>query len=73
MSAADKMKHAAEEMAGKVKEGAGRVTGSEELETEGQLDQVKADAKQAGDAVKDAVKDAGEHARDAARDATDRG
>lgn len=69
---ADEMKHTAEEMAGKAKEGVGKLVGNEDLEAEGKMDQVEADAKQAGDAVKDALKDAGEHARDAARKLTDR-
>lgn len=54
--AADKMKHKGEELGGKAKEGAGKVTGNESLEAEGHADQTKANLKQAGDDVKDAVK-----------------
>jgi len=52
----DKIKNAAEDLGGKVKEGAGKVTGNERLEAEGQADQVKADVKKAGENVKDAFK-----------------
>jgi len=54
--AADKMKHQGEELGGKAKEAAGKVTGNDELEAEGRFDQTKANLKQAGDDVKDAVK-----------------
>ena len=53
----DKIKHAAEEAAGKVKEGAGKVTGNQELEAQGQGDQASAKVKQAGDKAVDAAKD----------------
>lgn len=72
MSGTDKIKHTAEDLAGKAKEGAGKLTGNESLEAEGKMDQVKADAKKAADDVKDAAKDAGDHVSDAARKATDR-
>ena len=51
---ADKMSHKGEELGGKAKEAAGKVTNNEELEAEGRADQVKANFKQAGDNVKDA-------------------
>ena len=54
MGLGDKAKHAAEEAGGKLKEGAGKLTGNERLEAEGQGDQAKANVKQAGDDVKDA-------------------
>ncbi|MGW9412430.1 CsbD family protein [Arthrobacter cupressi] len=54
----DKIRNAAEEAAGKVKEKAGDATDNEELEAEGQADQMKANVKQAGEKVKDAAKDA---------------
>jgi uncharacterized protein YjbJ (UPF0337 family) len=57
MSLGDKIKHGAEEAVGKAKEVAGKVTGNESLEAEGQADQAKADVKQTGDKAKDAVKD----------------
>jgi len=58
MAMGDKIKHAAEEAAGKVKEGAGKVTGNEELEARGQSDQASANVKQAGDKAVDAATDA---------------
>jgi uncharacterized protein YjbJ (UPF0337 family) len=44
-------------MQGKAKEAAGKATDDESLEAEGQMDQSKADVKQAGEKVKDAFKD----------------
>lgn len=52
----DKMKNAAENVGGKAKEAAGKVTGNERLEAEGQADQTAADVKQAGEKAKDAFK-----------------
>jgi uncharacterized protein YjbJ (UPF0337 family) len=52
MSAEDK--NTAEKAAGKVNEGAGKVTGNESLEAEGRGDQAKGNLKQAGEKVKDA-------------------
>lgn len=52
----DKIKNAAEDLGGKVKEGTGKLTGNEKLEAEGQADQAKADIKKAGENVKDAFK-----------------
>lgn len=57
MSMGDRIKHAAEEAAGKVKEAAGKATGNEDLEARGQAEQAAADVKQAGDHAKDAIKD----------------
>lgn len=45
-----------DEMTGKAKEAAGRITGDRDTEAEGQADQVKANVKQAADNVKDAAK-----------------
>ncbi|MCI2957257.1 CsbD family protein [Agromyces atrinae] len=56
MSAEDKIKNAAEDLTGKAKEAAGKVTGNEKLEAEGQADQTKASVKKAGENVKDAFK-----------------
>ena len=56
MSAADKTKNAAQDVTGKAKEAAGKVTGNEELHAEGKADQTKADAKKASENVKDVVK-----------------
>ena len=52
----DKIKNAAENIAGKAKEATGKATNNERLEAEGQADQTKAHAKQAGENVKDAFK-----------------
>ena len=52
----DKMKNAAQDAAGKVKEGAGKASDDERLETEGRADQSEADLRQAGEKVKDAFK-----------------
>ena len=57
MSALDKAKNKAEEVGGKLKEGAGDATGDDNLKAEGELDQSKGNLKQAGEKVKDAFKD----------------
>lgn len=54
MGADDKMRHAAEDLAGKAKEAAGKLTDDEQTEAEGKAEQSKADLKKAGDKVKDA-------------------
>ncbi|WP_440709397.1 CsbD family protein [Herbiconiux sp. YIM B11900] len=56
MSAGDKIKNAAEDLAGKAKEAVGNVTDNDKLVAEGKADQAKADAKKAGENVKDAFK-----------------
>ena len=56
MSAADKIKNATQDLTGKAKEGAGKVTDNEELQAQGKTDQTKADAKKAGENVKDVFK-----------------
>jgi uncharacterized protein YjbJ (UPF0337 family) len=50
----DKIKNAAEDAQGKVKEAAGRATDDHSLENEGRADQSKSSLKQAGEKVKDA-------------------
>ena len=52
MSAADKIKNAAQDLTGKAKEAAGKVTDNEEL----QADQNRADAKKASENIKDVFK-----------------
>ena len=52
----DKIKNAAEEAKGKIKEATGKATENEELEAEGKSDGVKSSLKQAGEKVKDAFK-----------------
>jgi uncharacterized protein YjbJ (UPF0337 family) len=56
MSLADKARNKAEELKGKIKEGAGSASGDEELQAEGQLDQAKANIKQVGEKIKDVFK-----------------
>ena len=57
MSFGDKVEHIGEEIKGKAKEAAGKLTNNEDLEAEGHADQAAADVKQAGDKVGDAAKD----------------
>ncbi|WP_425436771.1 CsbD family protein [Mycobacterium rhizamassiliense] len=52
----DKIKNAAEDVAGKAKEQAGKVTGDKDTEGEGKKDQTKSSFKKAGENVKDAFK-----------------
>jgi len=52
----DKIKNAAEDAKGKVKEAIGKGKDDEKLEAEGKGDQAKSDVKQAGENVKDAFK-----------------
>ena len=56
MSAADRIKAAAETVTGKAKEAVGNATDNDKLVAEGKADQAKADAKKAGENVKDAFK-----------------
>ena len=56
MSAADKIKNAAQDVAGTAKEATGGATDDESLRREGQKDQASADLKQRGEHVKDAFK-----------------
>ncbi len=52
----DKIRNAAEDVAGKAKEAAGKVTDNERLEAEGRADQTEADVKQTGEKAKDVFK-----------------
>lgn len=52
----DKVENKAEEVGGKVKEGAGKATDDEKLEAEGKADQTSSNVKQAGEKIKDAFK-----------------
>ena len=53
----DKAANTGQDLGGKVKEAAGKVTGNRDLEAEGKGDQAAASVKQAGEKVKDAAKD----------------
>jgi len=57
MSTDDKFDAKADELKGKTKQTAGRVTGDEELEAEGTGEKIKGNLKQAVEKVKDAFKD----------------
>ena len=52
----DKLQNTGEDLKGKAKEAAGKLTDDEQLEAEGKGDQAKSDFKQAGEKVKDAFK-----------------
>jgi uncharacterized protein YjbJ (UPF0337 family) len=56
MGAHDKVSNKIDDVAGKAKEGVGKVTGDHGTENEGKLDQAKASLKDAGEKVKDAFK-----------------
>ena len=53
----DKISNKAEDLKGKVKEGAGKATGNEQLEGEGKADQASSSLKDGVEHVKDAGKD----------------
>jgi uncharacterized protein YjbJ (UPF0337 family) len=55
MGIVDKTKNAAQDVAGKAKEQAGKVTGDKETEGEGKKDQTKSSVKKIGENIKDAV------------------
>ena len=52
----DRAKGSATNLGGKVKEGAGKVTGDEKLKSEGKLDQAKGKVQNAVGGIKDALK-----------------
>jgi uncharacterized protein YjbJ (UPF0337 family) len=56
MSAADKARNKADEIAAKAKEKIGRATGNRRIEDEGTADRAKANLKDAGEKVKDAFR-----------------
>lgn len=55
MGTADKASNKAEDLKGKVKETAGKVTGNKRLESEGQSDQAKSAVKDVGEKLKTAA------------------
>jgi uncharacterized protein YjbJ (UPF0337 family) len=57
MGISDKARHEAEDLQGKAKEAAGKVSDDEDLEAEGKADQDVAAVKSAGEKVKDAGHD----------------
>jgi uncharacterized protein YjbJ (UPF0337 family) len=54
MGKKDKAKNLTQKAKGKLKETVGKTTGDRQLESEGDLDQMKGNVKQAGEKVKDA-------------------
>ena len=56
MSAEDKVSNKIEDLGGKAKEAAGKVTGDDSKKNEGKVDQAKSSLKDAGEKVKDAFK-----------------
>lgn len=56
MSGMDKAKNKVEELGGQGKEAAGKATGDQDLQAEGQADQASGNLKQAGEKVKDVFK-----------------
>jgi uncharacterized protein YjbJ (UPF0337 family) len=56
MGAGDKASNKIEDLGGKAKEAAGKVTGDKSTENEGKVDQSKSSLKDAGEKVKDAFK-----------------
>jgi uncharacterized protein YjbJ (UPF0337 family) len=56
MGADDKADNTAQDLQGKAKEAAGKLTDDEQMQAEGKGDQASADIKQAGEKVKDAFK-----------------
>jgi uncharacterized protein YjbJ (UPF0337 family) len=56
VGAEDKVSNKIDDLGGKAKEAAGKVTGDDSTENEGKLDQAKSSLKDAGEKVKDAFK-----------------
>lgn len=57
MGIEDKARNATQDVAGKVKEGVGRLTDNERMEAEGRADQAQAAVKKKVEEAKDAVED----------------
>jgi uncharacterized protein YjbJ (UPF0337 family) len=64
-STTDKIKGVANEAAGNIKQGAGKVTGNDNLQAEGLAQEAKGKAQKAVGDAKDAVKDTANSAADA--------
>ena len=65
MSMPDKINNKTDDLGGKAKEAAGKVTGDEELAQRGRDDQAKAAVKDAVDDVKKSVRDAADKVKNA--------
>lgn len=57
MGIGSKISNMTEELTGKIKSVAGKATGDEQLEAEGEADQVNGNVKQAGEKAKDVFQD----------------
>jgi uncharacterized protein YjbJ (UPF0337 family) len=57
----DKIRNTAQDAAGTAKEKVGEVTGDEQLEAEGVVDQAEAKLRKAAESVKDGVRDVADH------------
>jgi uncharacterized protein YjbJ (UPF0337 family) len=64
-STSDKIKGAANEAIGNMKQGVGKVVGSDKMQAEGKMQEIKGEAQQALGKTKDAVKDAADKTADA--------
>ncbi|GHJ45623.1 hypothetical protein Cs7R123_29650 [Catellatospora sp. TT07R-123] len=67
MGIKDKISNEAEDLKGKTKEAAGKMTDNERLEAEGHMDQASAKAHKAGEKAKDTFDDAKDAATNAMR------
>ena len=56
MSGTDKARNTKQDVKGKAKEAAGKVSGDRDTELKGKTDQAQSDVKQAGEMVKDAFR-----------------
>jgi uncharacterized protein YjbJ (UPF0337 family) len=57
MTKKDKVKNTTQIAKGRLKESAGKATGNDRLQADGEVDQLKGNIKQAGEKVKDAFKE----------------
>ncbi len=67
MAIDDKVNYTVINHLGTAKEGAGKLTGTDDLKREGQQDRAQAKLQEAGEKVKDAAADVGETIKDASR------
>ncbi|SDK30004.1 CsbD-like [Actinopolyspora mzabensis] len=67
MSTFDKVKHQAQQLAGKAKEATGRATGNRDMKDAGKRDRLEGEAKESGQDMKDRAAGAAEDAKDKLR------
>jgi len=67
-STTDKIKGAANQVGGKIKEGVGKAIGNEQMQAEGNVQQIKGKAQQKVGEAKDAVKGAANSVADSVND-----